>query len=158
MREHLWLIFTVICALLLTILPLPAWIVWARPQWTFLVVLFWCVSSPNQSRIAMAWFVGFVMDLLTGTVLGQHAFIYSVIGYLGLKFSRRLRQFPLLQQSLLVFLVSIVNLVSQYIMMTLYGVRPISWMYWLPCITNAIVWPWMCILLQEFVEKLDLFA
>ena len=158
MRELLWLIFTLICALLLTILPLPGWIVWARPQWTFLVVMFWCVSSPSQSRIAMAWCVGLLMDLLTGTLLGQHAFIYSTIAYLGLKFSRRLRQFPLLQQILLILLVSIVNLLLQYIIMTLYGVRPTSWMYWLPCVTNAIVWPWICILLQEFSEKLDLLA
>ena len=156
MREIIWLIVTVICALLLTVLPLPSWIVFARPQWAFLVVMFWCVSSIGQSRIGMAWWVGVIMDVLTGTLLGQHAFAYSFLSYVGLTLSRRVRSFPLLQQSSLIFIMSVMNLLLQYIIMTLHGMRPSSWMYWLPCLTNAIVWPWLCILLQQCVEKLRL--
>ena len=152
-REYTWITITLLGAFLLTILPLPEWVVFARPQWPLLVVLFWSISSSGRSRIGLAWWVGLLLDLLTGTLLGQNAFTYCLLSYLSVKASRYLRDFSLLPQSIFIFVMTLISLTAQYMIMTLFGSRPIHWAYWLPCITNPLVWPWLCILLQQCVNR-----
>jgi len=64
---------SLLMSLVLTILPLPAWASWWRPQWVFLVLIFWMLTLPYRVGLGVAWIMGLIVDLLLGTTLGLHA-------------------------------------------------------------------------------------
>lgn len=150
MRDIVFIALTFLAAMVLAILPLPDWAVYARPQWVFLVLLFWVAVVPMRVGIGIAWIVGLLMDLLTGSLLGQHAFIYSLTAYLVIKFHPQLRNFPIWQQTGMVFLLAMLNLAIQYGVVMAIGSAPVEWSFWLSAMTSCIIWPWLYWLLQDY--------
>ncbi len=134
---------------LLSILPLPSWAAWARPEWVFLILMFWVIEVPEWIGIGTAWIIGLVLDLLSGTVLGQHAFVFTLIAYMVIKFQPQLRNFPMWQQSLTMLVLALFNLVAQYWILGFVGSSPGTWVYWLSAVTSVMIWPWMSMLLRE---------
>jgi rod shape-determining protein MreD len=135
------IVLSYVAALLLTVTPLPSWLLDARPEWVALFVLFWCIALPERSGIGTAWMVGLLTDVLRGALLGQHALALTVIAYLALKLHLRLRVYPLWQQAL-----SVLVLVTIYQLLLLWtsgmiGKPATSWVYWLPSLTSTLVWP-----------------
>jgi len=135
--------------MILTILPLPQWAVWARPEWVFIILIFWVISAPWRVGIVAAFIVGLVMDLLTGTLLGQHALAFLVVAFLLVKFHPQLKSFPLWQQLGMIFILTLLELALQYWVMGLSGTTTKHWGYWLPALTSTIIWPWFCVLLRN---------
>ncbi len=83
--------------MILLILPLPAWASWWRPSWVFLILVYWMLAMPYRVGVGAAWLVGLIVDLLLGTPLGMHAFVFTLLGYFVLKFNPQLRNFPMCQ-------------------------------------------------------------
>ena len=132
---------TLLVALLLTNLPLPDSLRFARPDWVLLVLIYWTMALPHRVGVGIAWLLGLFTDVLTGTLLGQHALAYSIVIFLTIKLHQRLRLHPLWQQSL-----SILTLLalSQLLLLWINGMigRPVhTWMYWLPSLLGALLWP-----------------
>lgn len=157
-KSVLTVIFTLFIGMMLTILPIPHQFEWIRPSWVFLILIFWIIIAPDRIGIGIGFVVGIIVDLLTGSLLGQHAFVYSVIAYLVLKFHSQLENLPTWQQSLIIFILSMLNLIICYWILKLSGYSPQSWSYWLSALTNAIIWPWMNWLLHEFSARLKIIA
>ncbi|MBI5042177.1 MAG: rod shape-determining protein MreD [Gammaproteobacteria bacterium] len=139
---------TLLLALLLVNLPLPDVLRILRPDWVLLVLLYWAMALPHRVGVGIAWLLGLFTDVLTGTLLGQHALAYSIVIYLMLKLHQRLRLHPLWQQSL-----SILSLLalSQLLLLWINGMigRPVhSWLYWLPSLLGALLWPFVFLLLR----------
>lgn len=155
-KELCIVVLTIFVGMLLMILPLPNWTVWLRPQWLFLILMFWIVNTPHRHGIVLAWSMGILLDLLTGTLLGEHAFVFSVIAYLVIKFHPRLCNFPLWQQTLMIFILCMLNLALKYAVMGLSSLPPRTWLYWLPSFTSALMWPWLSLLLRDCQIKLRL--
>ena len=36
----------------LTVLPLPGWLQWGRPEWVALILIYWCIALPHRVGIA----------------------------------------------------------------------------------------------------------
>ena len=53
--------------------------VW-RPAWVALVLVYWCMAAPDQVGVVAGWTTGLLLDVMTGTLLGQHALGLSVVG------------------------------------------------------------------------------
>ena len=64
-------------ALVLASWPLPVGLGLLRPDWVFLVVLFW-VLRVNSMSLGLVWVIGVFVDVQMGTVLGMHALAMSV--------------------------------------------------------------------------------
>ncbi len=148
-RYFLVILISFLIGAILTVLPLPSWIVWARPQWVFLILIFWTTMTPNKMSVGTAWLIGLFMDLLTGTLLGQHAFVYAFVAYFLIRFHPQMKNFPLSQQSLMIFVLVMLNLALQYWINGIAGTPVQHWVYWLPSISSVIIWPWLCLLLRE---------
>lgn len=141
--------FSLVIAMILTVLPLPTWAIWARPQWVFMVLLFWVMVLPSRVGVGLAFSLGLVMDLLTGVTLGQHALVYTGVSYLIIKFHPQLRNFPMWQQMLMVLILVMLNLALQYCVMASLKIAPSTWEFWWPAITTMILWPWVSVLLRD---------
>ena len=139
------IVISFLVALVLTVLPLPDWAINLRPEWTALVLLYWCMALPHRVGVGIGWCVGMLLDVLKGTLLGQHALGMAVIAYLTINLHQRIRVFPLWQQALTVLM-----LLALYQLLILWfsGQQPKGWTYWLPSISGMVLWPWVFILLR----------
>jgi rod shape-determining protein MreD len=155
-RDIVLIGLTFIVAMMLLVLPFPDWVVWYRPAWVFMVLIFWMMVSPDRVGIGVAWFVGLFLDLLTGTMLGQHALVLSLIAYFMLKFQAQIHSFPIWQQTLLVFFLMILYVGLQYWLMALMGLGPDTWKYGLSILTTTLLWPWVSLLLTDFQYRYKL--
>ena len=95
-------------AFLFTVLPIPTGLMWARPEWVSLVLIYWVIALP-QRGVMSAFFAGLLLDALEGSMLGQNALALSVVAYLALILYQRLRQFNMMQQAAVVFVLVGIN-------------------------------------------------
>lgn len=149
-RHHggIIIIVTFLIAMMLTIAPLPESMRIFRPDWTLLVLIYWALALPLRIGVGIGWTVGIFQDVLTGTLLGQHALAYAIVAYLALKLHQRIRLFPLWQQSLSIL---VLLTLGQLLILWVNGMidRPIqSWLYWSPSIFGALVWPFVFVFLR----------
>lgn len=143
------ILITLGIALVLTILPLPQWVDGFRPQWMALTLIYWALALPTRVGIFWAWGAGLVLDVTTGTVLGQHALSLSVPVYLVLELHRRIRVFPLPQQAMSVW---VLLLVERLLSLWIHGVtgQPTPTLeYWIPTFVGMLLWPWIFISLRN---------
>jgi rod shape-determining protein MreD len=138
-----------VIALVLTVVPLPDWVRDFRPQWVTLMLIYWCMALPQRVGVGTAWTLGVFEDVLTGTLMGQHALGLSVTAFLALRLHQRIRIFPLWQQSLSVFVLLLVeHLLSLWVIGATGQPTPSLW-YWMPTLVGMFLWPWFYIVLRD---------
>lgn len=140
-------------ALMLTALPMPAWAALWRPAWVALVLIYWCMAAPSHTGVVMAWVLGLLLDVLTGTLLGQHALALAVVAFVAHRFHRQVRVLPIWQQS-----VSVFGLVFLYQALILWitgiqGLPVIASAYWSAPLVSMLLWPWVFIVLRDLRRR-----
>lgn len=139
---------SLVVALVLTVLPMPEWAAPWRPAWVALTLIYWWLAVPDRVGLSVGWFAGLVLDVLTGALLGQHALSLVIIGYLTMRLHLRLRFMPLSHQAGVVFgLLVLERLISAWIIGATRGL-PDSWLFWMPALTSAVLWPWAFLILR----------
>ncbi len=134
-------IVSIVCALMLAIVPLPPALTGMRPDWVLLALVFWCLATPTRFGLAWAFALGLLLDTLSGALLGQHALALLLVMYLTLKFRLRLRVFPLAQ---LMIAVLVLLMIYQFTLFWIDGVAARSVPLherWMPVITGTLAWP-----------------
>ncbi len=147
---------TVMISLVLNLLP------WrdltGLPDWTGLVLTFWCIHQPRKIGIGAAWMLGVIMDTANGALLGQHALAYSVLAFASIAFSRRILWFPIWPQAMHVFLLLIsCQLLMLAVRMVAGGAFP-GLLWFLGSAVSALLWPVVTFLLlipQRLPESID---
>lgn len=147
---------SLLAALLLSLLPLPAAVVAAKPEWVLMVLIYWSLSLPDRVGILVAWCLGLLLDVLRGAMLGEHSLSLSVVVYLTLIFAARLRVMSLMRQAvILAGLVALYLLVRLMLNHLFHPFYPGS-SYWLPVVTSALLWPWLFIILRDLRRYFNL--
>jgi rod shape-determining protein MreD len=144
---------TVILALILSVVPLPDTLDASRPDLLLLLVIYWSLSAPRIAGLLFAWLCGLAIDLLKGTLLGQHALAFLLIGFLTHKLQLRMRLFPIYHQTLTVFMMLAVY---QFLVFWIDGIigQPVTtWMRWLPVFTGAVLWPLLVAILDTWNRR-----
>jgi rod shape-determining protein MreD len=132
---------TFVLAMILTIIPLPENLLRLRPDWVGLTLIFWCLALPYRVSVGSGFIVGLLMDVLTGTLLGQHALALSLIAYACVRLHARIRAYPVWQQMLTVLLLLVLHqLVVLWVDRTI-GRPGHPFAYWLPSLISMFLWP-----------------
>ncbi|GMR06150.1 MAG: rod shape-determining protein MreD [Gammaproteobacteria bacterium] len=147
--NSLLVLFSFLVALILSSVPLPDIAIVFRPEWLMLVLIYWCMAIPGRIGIITGWLLGLVLDVMYGSLLGQNAMALAIVAYLVNIFHLRIRAFPIWQQSFMVFLLAIMYLTLTAWVRGVAGEFPITWAYWMPALTSALVWPFIYILLRD---------
>ncbi len=140
--QGLWVIvFTFALALVMAVLPLPQWLLWGRPEWVGLALIYWVIALPHRVGLFSALIAGLALDVMEGAVFGQNALSLVVVAALSLVLYQRLRLFNEWQQAAVVFvLVGINQLLCQWVEnFTAAGAR--SALFMLPALSSALLWP-----------------
>ena len=137
-----WVILlSFLVAYVLAVLPLPQWLLWARPEWVALAVIYWTIALPHRVGMVTALLLGVGLDVLEGAVIGQNAFALVVVALLSLILYQRLRVYSLVQQAGVVFvLIGINQLICQWVQ-NLEGVGAPTLLFLLPAFSSALLWP-----------------
>ncbi len=130
-------------AMLLTLIPLPGWLEPLRPYWVGLVLIYWTMEVPEPVSLGTAFVVGLVLDLLTVSLMGLHAFSLVVLVYLVRRFRARMRFFPPWQQALAVLALLVNDRIILLWAITLLGEPLPTWRYWLAPLVGTALWPWI---------------
>jgi rod shape-determining protein MreD len=103
-------------ALSLEVMPLTDGLAPWRPPWVALTVIYWSMHRPGRIGVGTAWMLGLTLDVLQGTVLGQHALSLAFASFLAIKLCQRLRVFPIWHQTVSVgILVAIYSFLNFWI-------------------------------------------
>lgn len=125
-----------------------------RPEWLGLMVFYWTFRAPAQFGIVLAWCAGLLLDVLESTPLGVNAMAMALVAFLVLTVHQRLRMFPIPQQCLMVFLLLGINQMLVHFIKQVLGADSTGFSYLWPALTSALVWPPLCILLDNLNRKL----
>jgi len=144
-----WVIlFSLLAAGMLVLVPMPDWAAPARPQWVALAVMYWAMALPSRVGVTVAWMGGLFQDALVGSLLGQHALAFALITWIILKLHQRTRLMPVWQQALIVLpLLFAIQLVLFWVN-GLIGRPAPPWQAWLAPVVGAAMWPWVFFLLR----------
>jgi len=144
---------SLLLALLLGIIAIPDWALHLRPQFLVLVLIYWWLMTPERVGITTGWISGLLLDVLSGNVLGAHALSFSVIAFITLNIYQRTRIFPLWQQSLVVFILLLIEHTFQYWITGITSDATPGLEYWLQPVVGLLLWPWLFILMSEVQHR-----
>ncbi len=155
MNGRWWLVpVTVAVALMLSMVPLPEAAEPLRPDWVAMVVLYWVIAVPERFGMVFAWIAGLLLDVSTGTLLGQHALGLVLVAAVGLRLHQRLRLFPLAQQTLVIVALLFFK---QVIVLWTSGMADRApqevWTYMLAPLLALVLWPPVFIILRDLRRR-----
>jgi rod shape-determining protein MreD len=148
-----WFIaFTLVVALMLNLLPIPAatgsavWML-AVPDWLALTLVFWSIHQPRRVGLTIAWVLGLIVDVNHASLLGEHALAYAMLSYFAITLHRRVRWFGLSGQIAHVFpLLLAAQAVILGIRLAGGGGFP-GWVYFSSSVVSVVLWPLVTALL-----------
>ncbi len=142
------ILFSILIAYALTIMPLPEWARVARPEFVALVLIYWCMAVPHRVGVFTAFLAGLGQDALQGSLLGQQALAYVLLAYLVLKLHQRIRVYPLIQQAGIVLILLAMTQLIQTWINGLVGRPNPGPEYWLPPLLGTLIWPWLFVIMR----------
>lgn len=140
---------TFVVALMLTALPMPSWAALWRPAWVALVLVYWCMAVPGRTGVLLGWTLGLFLDVLAGTLLGQHALALAIVAFVTHRLHRQVRVLPLWQQGISVFGLVFVY---QALILWITGIQGLpvpAAAYWSSPLVSMILWPWVFVVLRD---------
>ncbi|ROS01241.1 rod shape-determining protein MreD [Sinobacterium caligoides] len=149
-----WVIaLTFILAFILAVMPVPAWLVWARPEWVMLVLIYWVLALPHRVGLGVAFIVGLLQDALLGVVLGVNTLSLLVVAYICLMLYQRMRNYSLWQQAGLVFiLVGLGEMLARWLeSFSNHDVPTLQFL--LSSLCSALIWPWFMLSMRALRRR-----
>ena len=145
-----WVIIaSFVIAMILSVLALPLQIQMFMPEWTLLILIYWCMALPLRVGIGMAWIVGLFIDVLRDTLLGQYALAFALIAFLTLHLHQRIRVVPLWQQSISIFVLTLISALIVFWAKGIQGLAPEFWKILFSPTISALIWPAIFVLMRN---------
>jgi rod shape-determining protein MreD len=143
-----FIVFTLIAALIINLLPWSGWLLAIKPDFVALVVLYWCIQQPRKVGFAAAWLLGLLMDVANGSLFGQHALAYSVLAFAGIVLHRRVLMFTMRDQVLHVIALLLANDLIVLAVRKFAGAEFPGFSYFVGSFIAGALWPVVCFLLK----------
>lgn len=158
----LWVVLlSFFCAFVLAIFSLPEflpdYLAYARPHWVALVLFYWIISLPHRFGLITAWISGLILDVLQGGLLGQQALAFLVIAYFAASSYQRMRMFSVWQQAIIIFAAMLVAELILFVIDFITMDRAWKYLYLLPSIVSALLWPWVFLLLRHLRRRFNVY-
>ena len=131
---------SLLLALLLGLVPLPAILQPLRPYWLALVLAYWVLEEPDKIGLGVAFLLGLLADLVFGGLLGEQAMRLAILAFILDRFRARLRFFPLSQQALAIGGLLLNDRVVSAAIHLVLGEPQHPWGYWWAPLLGLLLW------------------
>lgn len=127
---------------------------WVFPSWVITMLLFWVSNRDSGFGIIMAWVFGMVMDVWTGTSLGQHCLLFIFAAFVVTFVYKDFRQTdPLAQAVVVAVVVFFYKMLNDMLSFGADVLLDISTLTYLATgVTSSLVW---FILILSFPQKIS---
>lgn len=149
LKLELRLLLFVLIALALTILPLPAVFSGVRPAWVLLVILYAQFFLPNYFSVWAVVLLGFFMDTLQATLLGEHVFSFVLTTWLASNLTRRFSMFLLPQQIAWITMLCFIYRFTLYLINRYQTLNDTLLMVLGTTILSLMIWPWLLVIFNH---------
>jgi rod shape-determining protein MreD len=137
-------------ALMLSIMPMPMIFECLRPAWVLLLMMYAQCFHPRLMRTAYIIGLGLCLDVLQSCLMGEHVLALLVVSLLVKNRERRFQFFMLLQQMIGIALLSGVYLLILALCDIFTGYsKGVVFSVLGGCLMNALIWPWVCFILDK---------
>lgn len=150
---YVYIAGSLLVALVLQLFELPYALAALRPLWVPLVLVYWVMVIPQPTGLFTAWVVGLLLDVLLGSVLGQHALGLTVLVFIALGLRGWLALFPIWQEAALL---TVLWLLYAFLMFWIDGAtghRADPWLQWTPVVTSGLCWPLVVSLMNSMRRR-----
>ncbi|OAN16525.1 rod shape-determining protein MreD [Photobacterium jeanii] len=155
-RGRFWIWLSITVALILQAAPWPGELDPFRPSLVLLVTFYWVLALPHRVNVGSALIVGLLWDLMLGSTLGVRGLMMAIVCYLVALNFQVLRNLSLLQQALLVALLTLLGKLIEF--WAEYLVSEVTFepqRVW-AVLLNFILWPWLFLLLRRMRRKFSI--
>lgn len=139
-------LLTLIVALTFQLYPWSGHGVILRPDFLLVVTLYWVIRAPYLINVGLAWFAGLIVDLSTGSLLGQHALAFGFAAFLALLYQRRLVLFNRWQLTVYIFALLITERAIVLMLKLFADYDNPGLSYFWPVVTSLILWQLMVLM------------
>ena len=138
---RLMVLLSLAVALVLQLIHLPYPLAVVRPMFVPLVLVYWAMVVPQPTGLLTAWITGLLLDVLLGSVLGQHALGLTVMVFATLQVRGILSLYPIWQEALALGAVWLLYALIMFWVDGATGHRADPWLLWVPVLTTVPFWP-----------------
>ena len=131
---------SLVLSLILSVWPLPIWLWWFKPPWVLITLIYWVMFNPKRINVGVAFLLGLLVDGMSDSLLGIHAFAFVCITYLMCDWRRPLRKLSRTQQSIMVFALACAYQFILFVLQAMMGSTPWGWHFWLPSLLTLPLW------------------
>ena len=131
---------SILVAILLGLVPLPAPLQPLRPYWLALVLAYWLLEAPDRVGLGVSFIIGLVADLAFGGLLGEQALRLVVLAFILERFRARLRFFPMSQQAMTMGVLLLNDRVINAVIHLVMGVPQVPVLTWCAPLIGAVLW------------------
>lgn len=157
MKQYYFAVFiSFFFAFALMIIPISEPWLWLRPDFLTLTLIYWTLSMHSKVGIGLAFIIGLLFDLLSGSLLGSTGLCLSIVSFLCLNLRFRLKLYRYWQKfALVMLLIACTQLLRLWIQISI-SKPPASLLYWLSSLTSALLWPLISLFLDSYKRVLKL--
>ena len=137
---------TLLIALLCQLYPWVGQGIIFRPAFMLVVLLYWLLRAPNLCNVGTAWLAGLLVDLATGSLLGQHALSFTITSYIALTYQRRLVLFNGWQLAGYVLALLIIERIVILLLKVFAGNENPGLQYFWPVVAGLLLWHFMILM------------
>lgn len=139
-------LLTLLVALTFQLYPWSGQGVILRPDFLLVVTLYWVIRAPYLINVGLAWFAGLIVDLSTGSLLGQHALAFGFAAFLALLYQRRLVLFNRWQLTVYIFALLVAERAIVLMLKLFADYDNPGLSYFWPVVTSLILWQLMVLM------------
>ena len=153
---RLLIVATLAIALVLQLVELPwYWLAALRPMFVPMVLVYWAMVVPQPTGLLTAWITGLLLDVLLGSVLGQHALGLTVMVFATLQVRGILSLYPIWQEALALSGMWLLYSLIMFWVDGATGHHADPWLQWLPVLTTGLCWPPAFALLNALTRRVQ---
>ena len=127
-------------ATVLMLVAMPEQLIYFRPNFVVLVLIYWSLHRPQYVGLTVAFLVGLVLDIINFTLIGHYILPTIVVVYMVVRFGSRIRSMSVWMQTitvwgLLMLDLGIFKLINEFFYDYFGG-----FFMWAGPITGALMW------------------
>jgi rod shape-determining protein MreD len=136
-----YIILSLVVALFLDIIPWPQPIAACFPEFVAIMVIYWSLFLPQYVGIGVAFILGLIVDVGTGSPFGQHALALMAAVYVIDQNRLQMLGYSYGYQSLLIFVSLLLMIVILVIVHFFSSHHFAGWSLFISPVISALLWP-----------------